>query len=268
VDDTVLLAVFAVLVTVCLRGSIRHCNNPLIKTSFIITIIIIVVVMANLATPTTYFRHHGRRHPSWSILVFFKWMVVLLLVMPSTIGVVHAQDDTSSSSSSATTADETTTTSNDGYSNNQDQQQQQPQEPKDGFNVKTHMDWGSYYDPKNIFCGKYDCYRILGFDYETFGSPDTKVITKRYRALSREWHPDKSKHKDAKERFVVSFTAGTFATVSSVKCIDFWKELGHHYDALGFCIRLVVFHLFGRYTHRFFFLSLVLFVVSSLLYKP
>jgi curved DNA-binding protein CbpA len=65
-----------------------------------------------------------------------------------------------------------------------------------------NTDWGTYHDPQNIFCGKYDCYRILGFDYETFGSPDYKVITQHYRALSREWHPDKSKHKDAKERFV------------------------------------------------------------------
>jgi hypothetical protein len=73
------------------------------------------------------------------------------------------------------------------------------------FDVKTHTNWGTYYDPKNIFCGKYDCYTILGFDYESFGKarPDTKIITKRYRALSRHWHPDKSKHRDAKERFVV-----------------------------------------------------------------
>eukprot|EP00980_Cylindrotheca_fusiformis_P011876 scaffold2828_cov126-Cylindrotheca_fusiformis.AAC.2 len=75
---------------------------------------------------------------------------------------------------------------------------------EDSFNPKDHTDWGSYYDPQNIFCGKYDCYSILGFDYEEFGSnrPSTKEITKRYRSLSRAWHPDKSKHKDAKERFV------------------------------------------------------------------
>ena len=65
-------------------------------------------------------------------------------------------------------------------------------------------EWGSYYDPKNIFCGNYDCYRILGFDYDSFGKspPDTKVITKRYRRLGRIWHPDKSTMKNAKERFV------------------------------------------------------------------
>lgn len=75
---------------------------------------------------------------------------------------------------------------------------------EDTFNAKDHTDWGSYYDPQNVFCGKYDCYSILGFDYEEFGSniPSTKEITKRYRSLSRAWHPDKSKHKDAKERFV------------------------------------------------------------------
>jgi DnaJ homolog subfamily C member 25 len=68
------------------------------------------------------------------------------------------------------------------------------------FDAKNE-DWGSYYDPKNIFCGKYDCYKILGFDYESFGkqAPTQKEITQRYRSLSREWHPDKSKHRDAKE---------------------------------------------------------------------
>ena len=69
-----------------------------------------------------------------------------------------------------------------------------------------NTDWGSYYDPKGEFCGKYDCYKILGFDFEEFGSnhPDRKEITQRYRSLSRAWHPDKSKHKNARERFVVS----------------------------------------------------------------
>ena len=89
------------------------------------------------------------------------------------------------------------------------QQQQssdaQPDAPAaaDTFNAKEHMDWGSYYDPQNVFCGKYDCYAILGFDFENFAAPDKKEITKRYRALSREWHPDKNKgNKDAKDRFV------------------------------------------------------------------
>jgi DnaJ domain len=91
----------------------------------------------------------------------------------------------------------------------------------DSFNVKEHFDWGSYYDPQNIFCGKYDCYRILGFDYESFGTqkPDTKIITKRYRALSREWHPDKSKQKNAKERFVVRFTISVRMLMSAVFCV-------------------------------------------------
>ena len=83
--------------------------------------------------------------------------------------------------------------------------QQQEEKPKnadtDAFDAD-NQDWGTYHDPLNIFCGKYDCYKILGFDYENFGSPDTKEITKRYRQLSRVWHPDKSKHKNAKERFV------------------------------------------------------------------
>ena len=76
---------------------------------------------------------------------------------------------------------------------------------KPKFDAADHTDWGSYYDPKGEFCGKYDCYKILGFDFEEFGKqhPDRKEITQRYRSLSRAWHPDKSKHRDAKERFVV-----------------------------------------------------------------
>lgn len=76
----------------------------------------------------------------------------------------------------------------------------------DKFDAKQHTNWGSYYDPQNVFCGKYDCYQILGFEYEEFGTirPTTKQITKRYRTLSRVWHPDKNKdNKEAKDRFVV-----------------------------------------------------------------
>jgi DnaJ domain len=75
------------------------------------------------------------------------------------------------------------------------------------FDATDHTDWGTYYDPKGAFCGNYDCYKILGFDYEEFGKqhPDRKEITQRFRTLSRAWHPDKSKHKDAKDRFVVSY---------------------------------------------------------------
>ena len=155
-------------------------------------------------------------------------MLVLILLMGHATSVVaedasqQAMDSTdaasaaaASSSSASLDRDQSPPTSLDQdqsppLRDEQQQQQQPPTPPKtketdSSFNVKDHMDWGSYYDPKNVFCGKYDCYRILGFDYESFGKniPDTKVITKRYRQLSREWHPDKSKHRDAKERFVV-----------------------------------------------------------------
>ena len=85
-------------------------------------------------------------------------------------------------------------------------EQKTEQQKTDNFDVKSHKDWGTYYDPHSIFCGKFDCYKILGFDYEEFGKspPDTKVITKRYRGLSRYWHPDKNKQKGAKDKFVVS----------------------------------------------------------------
>lgn len=67
-----------------------------------------------------------------------------------------------------------------------------------------NADWGSFYDPKDIFCGKFDCYKILGFDYLTFDTnrPTRKEITNNYRSLSRAWHPDKNRKTGAKERFV------------------------------------------------------------------
>lgn len=65
-------------------------------------------------------------------------------------------------------------------------------------------DWGTFYDPNNVFCGKFDCYKILGFDHMTWGDdpPSLKDITKSYRSLSRKWHPDKNKAKGAREKFV------------------------------------------------------------------
>lgn len=73
--------------------------------------------------------------------------------------------------------------------------------------VNPDADWGSFYDPKNVFCGKYDCYKILGFDYFNWGDapPSHKEITKSYRSLSRMWHPDKNKAKGAREKFVVGY---------------------------------------------------------------
>lgn len=64
--------------------------------------------------------------------------------------------------------------------------------------------WGTYYDPQNVFCGKYDCYKILGFDYESWGRspPSKKELTQSYRTLSKTWHPDKNKDKGAKDRFM------------------------------------------------------------------
>lgn len=76
-------------------------------------------------------------------------------------------------------------------------------EPVDDFDP-TSKEWGTYYDPKNKFCGNYDCYKILGFDFDA-GAPDRKLITQRYRKISRIFHPDKADKKkfpDAKERFV------------------------------------------------------------------
>jgi len=171
---------------------------------------------------------------------FWLWVVVLLAV--ATNGMVQAQEEGHRDVGVDDTATEPVETVEEGDSSTR-QQEQPPaagegetistpeqkeetvkseagepepaakEEPKkkkeattkkdDDFDVENE-DWGTYYDPQNVFCGKFDCYKILGFDYESFGKvkPSTKEITKRYRQLSREWHPDKSKHKSAKSRFV------------------------------------------------------------------
>jgi len=84
-------------------------------------------------------------------------------------------------------------------------------------------DWGSFYDPKEIFCGKYDCYKILGFDYLTFHvtKPSLKDITKSYRSLSRLWHPDKNRKKGAKEKFVVSIYNKCFVDLHTFHSLNY-----------------------------------------------
>lgn len=64
---------------------------------------------------------------------------------------------------------------------------------------------GTYYDPSDVFCGKYDCYKILGFDHLTWGTspPNKKDITQSYRTLSKRWHPDKNNDSGAEKRFMV-----------------------------------------------------------------
>lgn len=112
-----------------------------------------------------------------------------------------------------------------------------PQSPKvtqsnDSSSSSSSDDWGTFYDPNNIFCGKYDCYKILGFDYETWGSapPTLKDITKSYRALSRQWHPDKNKAKGAREKFVAIAKAYEILTNSDKrKEFDYYRDRPDEY---------------------------------------
>lgn len=140
---------------------------------------------------------------------FLKALLLLVVCLAATTTTVLAADDEASPPPKEDeTNKEQATSSSDSNANNNNVNNRQARPlakevPMDTFDVKSHFEWGSYYDPKSVFCGKYDCYGILGFDYESFATekPTLKMITKRYRALSRHWHPDKSKHPDAKERF-------------------------------------------------------------------
>jgi DnaJ domain len=198
---------------------------------------------------------------TWFLLLVLA-LVALISFESSPIGtftmMVGAQESSGEESASTTTETEqegtTTTETGAGQSDSEDPAKTKRKvEKKDTFNAKDHMDWGTYYDPKNIFCGQFDCYKILGFDYENYGKekPSTKVITKRYRALSREWHPDKSKHKDAKERFTVSIIPVAVCAECVFLCVCFGDETWRK-KRFGFSLPIILWILFLlKYPHHF-----------------
>mmetsp|Transcript_12265 Transcript_12265/g.28768 ORF Transcript_12265/g.28768 Transcript_12265/m.28768 type:complete len:408 (-) Transcript_12265:263-1486(-) len=138
--------------------------------------------------------------------------------------------------------------------------------PQDTFDVKSHFDWGSYYDPKNVFCGKFDCYGILGFDYESFASekPTQKMITKRYRGLSRHWHPDKSKHPEAKERF--QKIARAYEVLTSSETRKEYDALRYDQNAYYQKYGSEVIFAFAPQSNTMFVILLVLAVINGFVY--
>lgn len=95
---------------------------------------------------------------------------------------------------------------------------------------ETQPDWGTFYDPRDVFCGEYDCYKILELDYDD--SPDVKQITKKFRSLSRKWHPDKNRSKGAKERFVkIKKAYDILSKKSNRKDYDYYRNRPDEYFA-------------------------------------
>jgi len=147
-----------------------------------------------------------RRLSSHLILVH----IAVLLVFASSVNMVSvhvsAEDAAADPSTTASPASGNEhTEEKEGEEYHQSSAGKKDDETPNSLNDKPEDNWGYYYDPKNEFCGEYDCYKILGFDYETFGRspPDTKMITQSYRMLSRKFHPDKNRGKEgAEERFV------------------------------------------------------------------
>jgi len=138
--------------------------------------------------------------------------------------------------------------------------------PQDTFDVKSHFDWGTYYDPKNVFCGKFDCYGILGFDYESFAleKPTQKQITKRYRALSRHWHPDKSKHPEAKERF--QKIARAYEVLTSSESRKEYDDLRYDQDSYFKKYGSEVVFTFAPQSDAVFVSILILLVINGFVY--
>lgn len=122
---------------------------------------------------------------------------------------MYALEDVTNAESAAEDAtgdSSTTTTTGASDTSAGETSESSPPKPKKNPPSGNEDDWGSFYDPNKVFCGEYDCYKILGFDHMTWGRapPSLKDITKSYRGLSRKWHPDKNKAKGAREKFVVS----------------------------------------------------------------
>jgi len=138
--------------------------------------------------------------------------------------------------------------------------------PMDTFDVTSHFDWGTYYDPKNVFCGKYDCYGILGFDYESFAreKPTQKMITKRYRALSRHWHPDKNKSTDAKERF--QKIARAYEVLTNSKTREEYDGLRYDQDAYYKKYGSEVVFSFAPQSDLVFVVILIMLVINGFVY--
>lgn len=57
----------------------------------------------------------------------------------------------------------------------------------------------AFKDPHNVFCGKDECYSLLGLER----GADKADIKKAYRAISLDVHPDKNPSAAAKEKFTV-----------------------------------------------------------------
>ncbi|GMH84235.1 hypothetical protein TL16_g09861 [Triparma laevis f. inornata] len=108
------------------------------------------------------------------------------------------------------------------------------------------LDWGESYDPNDQFCGKYDCYSVLGLDYETGkgeGTLSKSEISQVYRAMSRKYHPDKliakqkgmskKRQKKLRSRFVYIAKAHEVLQDPSRKIsYDYYHTAAEHeYDA-------------------------------------
>lgn len=92
--------------------------------------------------------------------------------------------------------------------------------------------WGTYYDPKGVFCGDYDCYRILGFCYDEWGRkpPTTRELTQSYRRIGRVWHPDKNKMEGAEDRFAkINKAYQVLTDITLRKEYDYMRERPDEY---------------------------------------
>jgi len=173
--------------------------------------------MTHTTTPTV--RATARRcfrRQFW--FAYFLLAFLLVLTISSVYAEAEKSNDDESGESSSSSSNTTTNSP--------------PNARRPTATNEEDADWGSFYDPNNVFCGEFDCYKILGFNYETWGSkpPSLRDITKGYRGLSRLWHPDKNKAKGAREKFVAIAKAYEILTNSEKRAeYDYLRDRHDEY---------------------------------------
>ena len=128
------------------------------------------------------------------------------------------------------------------------------------------LNWGANYDPKNKFCGAYDCYSILGFDAGSDQKTlNKKELSKNYRQISRTFHPDKNGGTQAaKDRFV--YIAKAYEVLTDKERKDQYDYYRVHVDEYSRKFGSTVTVTFAAETNVVGVLACILLAISALTY--
>lgn len=107
------------------------------------------------------------------------------------------------------------------------------------FQITSGMSIG----PDEIFCGEESCYAVLGIKDRL--SVTTAQISKIYRQLALEYHPDKNPSKEAQEMFLkVQHAHSVLSDPESRDLYDYYldhpEEVWRTYGRALVCVHLII----------------------------